>query len=51
MSGSFNPFKDTEKEKQNRQFSKRGVYIHEDDQDWGSSGIDSLELEQETNQS
>jgi len=49
MSDSLNPFKDTEKKEQNSQFSKRGVYIREDDQDWGSSGIDSLE--QETNQS
>ena len=37
------------KEQQNSQFSKHGVYIREDDQDWGSAGIDSLE--QETNQS
>jgi regulation of enolase protein 1 (concanavalin A-like superfamily) len=50
MSDSLNPNKDTEeKEKENSQFSKRGVYIREDDQDWGSSGIDYLE--QETNQS
>ena len=49
MSDSLSPYKDTEKEQQNSQFSKHGVYIHEDDQDWGSAGIDSLE--QETNQS
>ncbi len=49
MSDSLSPHKDTEKEKGNCQFSKRGVYIREDDQDWGSSGIDNIE--QETNQS
>jgi hypothetical protein len=49
MSDSLSPYKDAEKEQQNRQFSKRGVYIREDDQDWGNSGIDILE--QEANQS
>ena len=49
MSDSLSPYKDREKEQQNCQFSKRGVYIREDDQDWGSSGIDNIE--QETNQS
>ncbi len=49
MSDSLSPYKDTEKEQQNDQFSKGGVYIREDDQDWGSSGIDNIE--QETNQS
>ena len=40
-----NPKKSTEKTEQNRQFSKHGVYVREDDQDWGSAGMNNIEEE------
>ena len=31
--------------KQHSQFSQSGVYVKEDDQDWGGSGINDIEKE------
>ena len=30
------------KEQQNSQFSKGGLYVKEDDQDWGSAGMNDI---------
>tara|TARA_B100000315_G_scaffold242336_1_gene264417 strand:- start:149 stop:310 length:162 start_codon:yes stop_codon:yes gene_type:complete len=38
------------KSQQNNQFSERGLYIREDDQDWGSAGMNDIQKESETNQ-
>ena len=35
--------KDNEKSQQNRQFSQKSVYVREDDQDWGSSGMNDIQ--------
>ena len=37
MSGLINPHKNIEKAEKNSQFSEGGVFVREDDQDWGSS--------------
>ena len=34
-----------EKDQQNRQFSERGLYVREDDQDWGSAGMNDIKQE------
>ena len=45
------PNKSAEKKSQNNgEFSTRGVYVREDDQDWGSSGMNNIEHENDTNQ-
>jgi len=36
---------DKEKMPQNNQFSEHGVYVREDDQDWGSAGMNNIEEE------
>ena len=37
------PEKNAEKDQQNSQFSKKTVYVREDDQDWGSSGMNDIQ--------
>ena len=32
---------------QNRQFSKGGLYVKEDDQDWGSAGMNDVQKDSE----
>ena len=32
-----------EKSQQNSQFSEKGLYVREDDQDWGSAGMDDIQ--------
>ena len=49
MNDKSNPNSDKEKTLQNNQFSEHGVYVHEDDQDWGSAGMNNIE--EESNQS
>jgi len=44
MSYSIDPHKETEK---NSQFSESGIYIKEDDQDWGSSGMNNIQSDSE----
>ena len=45
MSDLLNP-KDSNclasKDQQNSQFSEKGLYIREDDQDWGSAGMNDV---------
>ena len=31
------------KSEQKSQFSERGLYVKEDDQDWGSAGMDNIQ--------
>ena len=35
------------KEQQNSQFSEGGLYVREDDQDWGSAGMDDIQKDSE----
>ena len=37
MDDLLDPNKNTGKDKQNNQFSEGGLYVREDDQDWGSA--------------
>ena len=48
ISGKFidNQKKDAESQ-QNKQFSERGIYVREDDQDWGSAGMNDVQIDQE----
>ena len=39
----------TMESKQNNQFSERGLYVREDDQDWGSAGMNDIQKKSETN--
>ena len=43
MSNFKDPNKDINKTEGNMQFSKGGVYVKEDDQDWGSSGMNDIQ--------
>ena len=43
MSEPLNPEKDIEKSKQSSQFSQRAVFVREDDQDWGSAGMNDIQ--------
>ena len=45
MSNKSNPSNGKEKTLQNSQFSEHGVYVREDDQDWGSAGMNNIEEE------
>ncbi len=44
MSDVLNPKKNSEKQ-QNSQFSEKGLYVREDDQDWGSAGMNDVQQE------
>ena len=35
------------KVQQNGQFSEKGVYVREDDQDWGSAGMNDIQKDSE----
>ena len=37
----------SEKNQQNSQFSQKGLYIKEDDQDWGSAGMNDIQKDPE----
>ena len=56
MSGLINPHKNIEKAEKNKniekaeknsQFSEGGVFVREDDQDWGSSGMNNVQTDLE----
>ena len=49
MSGLTDPKKEYEN-KQNNQFSEGSIYVREDDQDWGSAGMNDIKQEQAYNQ-
>ena len=45
MSSILDPNKRVEKDQRNSQFSERGLYVREDDQDWGSAGMNDIKQE------
>ena len=42
MSRVKDPHKIVNKTEQNSQFSESGIFVREDDQDWGSSGMNDI---------
>ena len=42
MSYLSDPEKSAEKSQQDSQFTQKSVYVREDDQDWGSSGMNDI---------
>ena len=49
MNDLLDPNKDTVKDKQNSQFSEGGMYVREDDQDWGSAGMNDVQQDSDIN--
>ena len=47
MNDVQDPEKNNEKEQQNNQFSQKSVYVRDDDQDWGSSGMNDIQKDSE----
>ena len=47
MNDVQDPEKKIEKNQQNSQFSYKSVYVKEDDQDWGSSGMNDIQPDSE----
>ena len=45
MNSILDPKKRVEKDQQKSQFSERGLYVREDDQDWGSAGMNDIKQE------
>ena len=45
MSDLENPKEHAEKGQQKSQFSESGLYVREDDQDWGSAGMNDIKQE------
>ena len=43
MNDLLDPEKNIEKSQQNSVFSQKSVYVREDDQDWGSSGMNDIQ--------
>ena len=43
MNNLFDPEKNAGKIQQNSQFTQKTVYVREDDQDWGSAGMDDIQ--------
>ena len=46
MSNKLNFFNGKKRTQQNSQFLEHGVYVREDDQDWGSAGMNNIEEEE-----
>ena len=49
MNSILKPNKHVEKD-QNSQFSDNGLYVREDDQDWGSAGMNNIKQEFDSSQ-
>jgi len=47
MNDLLNSEKNVEKNQQNSQFSQKAVYVRDDDQDWGSSGMNNIQKDSE----
>jgi len=45
MNDSKNAYKSVEKAEKYSQFSESGVFVKEDDQDWGSSGMYDIQAQ------
>ena len=50
MNDLLDPSKNIVKNQQNGQFSESGIYVREDDQDWGSAGMNDVQQELDINQ-
>jgi len=42
MNDFLDPEKSIEKDQHRSQFSQKSIYVREDDQDWGSSGMNDI---------
>ena len=49
MDDLLDPNKSPVKDKQNSQFSESGLYVREDDQDWGSAGMNDVQQDCDIN--
>ena len=49
MDDLLDPNKNHVKDKQNSQFSESGLYVREDDQDWGSAGMNDVQQDSDIN--
>jgi len=49
MNVLLDPNKIPVKDKQNSQFSEGGLYVREDDQDWGSAGMNDVQQDSDIN--
>jgi len=49
MNDLLDPNKNPAKDKQNNQFSENGLYVREDDQDWGSAGMNDVQQDSDIN--
>ena len=47
MSDILEPNKSAVKNQQNSEFSESGIYVREDDQDWGSAGMNDIQNDSE----
>jgi len=47
MNDLLKPDKNVEKDVQNSQFSQKSIYVRDDDQDWGSSGMNDIQTDSE----
>ena len=47
MNDLLKPDRNVEKDEQNRQFYQKSVYVRDDDQDWGSSGMNNIQTASE----
>jgi len=50
MNDLLDPNKQVEKNQQSSQFSESGLYVREDDLDWGSAGMNDIQQEFDINQ-
>ena len=46
MNDLLDPKKDAENQQKSR-FAEGGMYVREDDQDWGSAGMNDVQIDQE----
>ena len=49
MNDLLDPNKNPVQDKQNSQFSESGLYVREDDQDWGSAGMNDVQQDSDIN--
>jgi len=47
MNDLLDPEKGNEKEQKTSQFYQKSVYVRDDDQDWGSSGMNDIQRDSE----
>ena len=47
MNDLLKPDRNVDKDEKNRQFYQKSVYVRDDDQDWGSSGMNNIQTASE----